>query len=1365
MNDEPDDTEASSDEAIFNAAVDLPAMERPAYLERACAKDSALRQRVEALLRSSEDAPGFLPDKPDTAITEGIGEHLGRYKLLKIIGEGGWGVVYLAEQELPVRRRVALKIIKLGMDTKAVIARFEAERQALAMMDHPSIAKVLDAGATKEGRPFFVMELVDGVPITTFCAQNPLSPQQLIELFIRVCQAIQHAHQKGIIHRDIKPSNILVTFVDGKPAPKVIDFGIAKAIDPSWTEGQLFTGVGQLIGTPVYMSPEQVEPIGQRDIDTRSDIYALGVLLYELLTGKTPFDAKELLAAGLDEMRRTIREVEPARPSTRLTQETFAADVSRRTSPEPIGQEILNDSLRRQQLRELIPVLRGDLDWIVMKCLEKDRARRYDTATALAADLQRHLDSEPVTARPPSNLYRLQKMVGRNKLVFAAGAAVLVALVAGLAASLWQARRGDANARAETRERIRAEKYSEDLVRQQKLTDEAWSVQATQAAELFLAADDAPTAIAYLAQGLRRTPDSTAIGERILSAFLHSNFPQLLAETLPHAAEVRSARFSRDGTRLVTCSYDQTARVWDAQTGKPVTPPLECKGWVRTAEFSPDGALVATASWQDTCARIWDARTGKMLHRLGQGLGVWCAHFSLDGTKLVTAASDKEAVVWDVKTGRALRRFRGHGNWVVTAVFSPDGQHVASGDSNGTALIWDANTGQLTASPLRHGYLIQPDSIRFSPDGNYVATASANGTAIVWDAHTGHMRTGPLRHGDLINAAEFSPDGQFLATASHDKTARIWDITTGQPVTPPLRHKSNLEQIRWSPEGTRVVTASWDYTARVWDARTGQPLTEPMRHHGNIWSAEFSPDGQRVATGCGGRVARIWDVRTTPSAVPLAHDQPVQLAEYTSDGLRLLTAAGATVRVWDARQPLHLIGKPLRVENTIKSAHFFPEGTRFLTAAGRSVRIWDATNAQALTEPIVHKFEVKTAELSRDGRSVVTVAGNTVQVWDCGTSEPVGKPFSKKSGANFAEVLFARFGPDGQVVLIGCNDGTVILWDVPSGQPLFTPPIKHEGDITFAEFSPDGQRFVTASSDNIARVWDVHTGEPLTAPMDHGHWAKAARFSPDGKKLVTVVGNQSLVWDAFTGQPVSQPMTHEDRVTSAFFSPDGNKVVTASDDQTARVWDAATGQPVGAPLRHLGKVRLARFSPDGSHILTASEDKTARLWELPIAPQPIPRWFACWAEVTAGRRLSDRGLPETPSKAELAALKQPLTDPDSTDYYSRFTAWYLSRDNNRPFSPGSSMTVADYIASRIEQNTVESLREALQLSPTNATAFARLALALLVEKPSSTSRQMAEADWSSRHALELSPENAEARSARAAVNERQPSQKPGVHLP
>ena len=454
----------NDEEAIYYAAIKKPPVERSDYLKAACGEDADLLARVEALLKARDVEDNFLKSPVldpkatlgEPPLTEGPGTVIGRYKLLEKIGEGGMAVVYMAEQQKPLRRRLALKIIKLGMDTKQVIARFEAERQVLAIMDHPNIAKVIDAGATETGRPYFVMELVKGVSITEYCDKNKLNIQERLDLFIQVCSAVQHAHQKGIIHRDIKPTNVMVTMHDDQSVPKVIDFGISKATSQKLTEKTLFTRYAQMIGTPEYMSPEQAQFSGP-DVDTRTDIYSLGVLLYELLTGTTPFDSEKLREAGYLEIQRIIREEEPPKPSTKLsTMGEVLAEIAEHHKTNP----------------DLLPrMIRGDLDWIVMKTLEKDRARRYDTATELVADIERHLNHEPVKAAAPSILYRLHKFIRRHRVSVTAGFLVAAAMIVGCVLATY----GLVRARLDRNRAVRSEQVAEQRLveaqRQAKITE------------------------------------------------------------------------------------------------------------------------------------------------------------------------------------------------------------------------------------------------------------------------------------------------------------------------------------------------------------------------------------------------------------------------------------------------------------------------------------------------------------------------------------------------------------------------------------------------------------------------------------------------------------------------------------------------------------------------------------------------------------------------------------------------------------------------------------------------------------------------------------------------------------------------------
>jgi serine/threonine protein kinase len=607
-------TSKEIEKAIFEAALQLDdSAIRSAFLDQACNGQPGLRGRLEKLLALQTSADKFFKAIPlrertgDVAAqsstipasraseiakaVEGVSTLIGNYLLLERLGEGGCGVVFLAEQQKPVRRRVALKIVRLGMDTENVIARFKAEQQALALMDHPNIAHVLDAGATESGRPYFVMELVQGTKITDYCNQHSHDISQRLKLFIRVCHAIQHAHQKGVIHRDIKPSNILVTLHDGAPVPKVIDFGIAKATQGRLTDDTLYTACDQFVGTPAYMSPEQAEFSGM-DVDTRSDIYSLGVLLYELLTEQTPFDSKELLKSGMDELRRTLRERDPHPPSTMLTTlgDTKLRAVAAHHHADP---------------PRLVSTLRGDLDWIVMKALEKDRRRRYETANGLAMDVQRYLDNEPVVARPPSRLYQFQKLVRRNRVIFAAMAAVAAALLIGLSVSTWlffeeRAARRDAVAAEQQQIRLRQES---DRLRQQaefrqKLTAATFdrSRDRIEEADLLVAGIPAPEPNLEYADLYRTLGDWHAVNDRWSKAM--DRFTVLVQVNQPDDWDVTTLDYLRYGPLFLetgdAAGYEKFRQSAVAHFSG-TTNPVAAERVLKVSSLAPPGADLLAA--------------------------------------------------------------------------------------------------------------------------------------------------------------------------------------------------------------------------------------------------------------------------------------------------------------------------------------------------------------------------------------------------------------------------------------------------------------------------------------------------------------------------------------------------------------------------------------------------------------------------------------------------------------------------------------------------------------------------------------------------------------------------------------------------
>jgi WD40 repeat protein len=728
-------------------------------------------------------------------------------------------------------------------------------------------------------------------------------------------------------------------------------------------------------------------------------------------------------------------------------------------------------------------------------------------------------------------------------------------------------------------------------------------------------------AAAYFARALRSTPASVAATSWISDLLLNRDW-WLPGALLQHQKRVRAAAFSPDGRLVVTASWDNTARVWEAGTGKPVAAPLRHKGPVNYAAFSPDGRLVVTASLDNT-ARVWEVDTGKPVGRpLQHQEQVLSAAFSPNGRRVVTASWDNTARVWEVDTGKPVGTPLQHQKQVLSAAFSPDGRRVVTASLDNTARVWEADTGKPVGAPLQHQDLVQ--SAAFSPDGRRVVTASFDSTARVWEADTGMPLGAPLQHQGAVSSAAFSPDGRRVVTASFDSTARVWEADTGMPLGVPLQHQGAVSSAAFSRDGLRVVTASSDKTARVWEADTGKRVGAPLQHRQIVLSATFSPDGRRLVTASWDKNAQVWEADTgKPVGTPLQY-RNWTFAAFSPDGRRVVTASSdktAQVREADTGKP---VGAPLQHQGKVNSAAFSPDGRRVVTGSqDNTARVWEADTGKPVGALLQHQGKVNSAAFSPDGRRVVTGSqDNTARVWEADTGKPVGAPLRHQGG-----VVSVAFSPDGRRVVTASNDNSARVWEADTGKPVGAP-LQQQALVYSAAFSPDGRRVVTASRDNTARVWEADTGKPVGTPLQHQGQVYSAAFSPDGRRVVTASqDNTARVWDASTGTPVGALLLHQGQVRSAAISADGRRVVTASDDGTARVWEADTGKPVGAPLQHQRTVTFAAFSPDGHWVETVSGD-TARLWAVLLAccaSQEEAKRLASLAEAVSGNELSDTG--------------------------------------------------------------------------------------------------------------------------------------------
>ena len=971
------------------------------------------------------------------------------------------------------------------------LARFRTEARAVGQLQHPNIVQIYEVGE-HDGYPFFAMEFIAGQNLDDYLAGRPQSPKAAAALVEILARAMDYAHRQGIVHRDLKPGNVLLQTTENtedtekRPktkhsslssvssvasAVKITDFGLAKRLDES--RGQTRTGV--VMGTPSYMAPEQAEG-RTREIGPATDIYALGIILYECLTGRVPFDGM--------------------------------------TSWDTIHQVLAADPLPPSTLQPTVP---RDLDTICLKCLEKAASKRYATAGALADDLHRFLNGEPVLARPIGPVVRAIKWARRRPATAALLAVSTVALIVFLVgASIFTAQLYQAKETVQL-ERDKAEQAVVEL-------HVANGTRYLEDGDLF-------TSLIWLVKALEleKNVEQQQMNRTRIGGLL-DRCPRL-RQVWFHRSSVTWVTYSPDGTLVLTASDDNTAQLRDPVNGEDRGPPMVHQRSVLKAVFGAEGRLIATASADHTAA-VWTAGSDKRLATLHHEKVVRDVSFNRAGTRVVTASDDETAQVWDAVSGARIGGPMKHEGAVVRASFSPDGKRVLTASADGTARLWDADTGASLLPPLKHDGPV--NDARFHPDGDRVVTASDDRTARLWSADSG-KQLATMQHLGAVRCAVFSAEGERILTASADMTARIWDTDTGRQRVPVMRHLSTIGVACFSPDGRFVATASDDNTARVWDAATAKALTPPLAHNGDVTQIAFSPDNRWLATASDDNSARIYG--STPRRPPLVkvrHDRAIWQASFSPDGSLILTAsADHTARLWDA-----ITGEQravLRHGGKVFTACFSPDGRRVLTAsADTTAQVWDAaTGKPLLSPPMQHQWPVRCAAFDPSGQQVVAASYKTAELWDVSASKPVS--------------LF-RLVP-------ACN-----------------------GTIVDATFSPDGSRVATADVKDHADLWVTATGKEATPSLTHERAVNRVVFSPDGKLVATASDDKTArLWDAATGAAVDAPLRQAGAIHNVSFRPDGRRLVTAGDDNTARVWDVGTGKMVLPPLWHFGAVRQAQF--------------------------------------------------------------------------------------------------------------------------------------------------------------------------------------------
>ncbi len=1070
--------------------------------------------------------------------TETVGTEIDRYKLLEQIGEGGFGVVYMAEQREPVRRMVALKIIKLGMDTKQVIARFESERQALALMEHPNIARVLDAGATLAGRPYFVMELVHGVPITEFCEQNQISKRDCLGIFVDICAAVQHAHQKGIIHRDLKPSNVLVTLDDDRPLPKIIDFGIAKATAHKLTDATLFTQYHQFVGTPAYMSPEQAQ-MNNKDVDTRSDIYALGVLLYELLTGETPFDPNRLRIEGQEAVFRIIREEEPQKPSTRLTERRKRISYPARS--------------------DLMSVIEPDLDWVVMKALEKDRTRRYDTANALAQDVRHFLAGEPVSAVPPSFFYRLGKFVRRHRAATIGGIAVAASLILGLGFSLWSFGRERSARKVSDEQRVEAEtaRFAAEKARSAEAYQRARAEVAMESKRRVLYASDMQVAQNALALGdtslaLKKLTDHLpGPDEEDLRGwewrYHYGQLHQYIS--LTHRYSSFDALAVSPTGHLVTSGYrkieNRPIEVFDQADFTQSRLLRHTNQFVRAFAFSQDGRAVDIEQGGRVTRVDLDTNEDQVFQRQG----AYPLKLTPNGQYLVGFYR----VADDPRTSMHVRSFEPDSDVPLAETtvpyllpdrfelprecrVSPDGQWV-------TLPCTDHPVRLLSIPNLEERILPVKDPVSvvaWSPDARLLATGySSPYTIDLWDIGSGeHVRRFEGSQMSPCYDLCFSPDGTKLSFVENSGFVHVLETSGNRSRV--ARGAAARSKLAFSSDGTTVFTGGKDGKLLSWDATFSTP-TDLAATDAELWNIEYSRDGSLLATSAADGVVRLYDAGTEAFIKALGEsrgDRRPQLGvrdsrvRFSHDSRTLIADNNDnTVAVYDILTGAHRFDLT-HAGQVINDLSISPDGQWIATSGDREVNFWHARSGEKA-------FALPTARLRHTNR------------WDRVTGQSVQFSPDPDSGI----VVFGRY--------MGVN-----FWQV-TPEAMQTGQLKRIGGAALGggrslSFSGDGKWLACGLVDGVA-LFDMASRELVSTIKGSKNTVLNVTFTSDTKTLaIPARGGNLQLWNRKAQAEVGRLLERGDRILSAKFSPNGRRLIVSTLERGIIAFEAPSMEQIDA---------------------------------------------------------------------------------------------------------------------------------------------------------------------------------------------------------